>query len=78
MNKSAVVENVAAATDLEKRDAEAAVDAFIAAVIADTRAGNKVALFGFDSFAPTSRAIAASKGVKFSAGGQVGQSTKKR
>jgi DNA-binding protein HU-beta len=80
VNKSELVENVAAATDLEKRQAEAAVDAVIAAVIADTRAGNKVALFGFGTFAPTSRAarvgrnpqtgapvkIAASKGVKFS------------
>jgi DNA-binding protein HU-beta len=80
VNKSELVENVAAATDLEKRQAEAAVDAVIAAVIANTRAGNKVALFGFGTFAPTSRAarvgrnpqtgaavkIAASKGVKFS------------
>lgn len=80
MNKSELVEKVATATDLEKRKAEAAVDALVAAVIADTRAGNKVAVFGFGTFAPTSRAarvgrnpqtgepvkIAASKGVKFS------------
>lgn len=80
MNKRELVEQVAAAADLEKREAEAAVDAFTAAVVADTRAGNKVALFGFGTFAPTSRAarvgrnpqtgapvnIAASNGVKFS------------
>ncbi len=80
MNKSELVEKVAAAADLEKRKAEAAVDAVIDAVIADTRAGNKISLFGFGTFAPTSRAarvgrnpqtgapvnIAASKGVKFS------------
>jgi hypothetical protein len=44
MNKSELVERVAAATDLEKREA----------VVANTRAGNNVALFGSGTFVPTS------------------------
>ena len=80
MNKSELVGRVASAAALEKRQAEAAVDAVIDAVMADTRAGNTAALFGFGSFVPNSRAarvgctsqtgapvkIAASKSVKFS------------
>jgi len=80
VNKGELVEKVAAAAGLDKRTAEAAVDGFIDAVIAETKSGNKVSLFGFGAFAPTSRAartgrnpqtgapvqIAASKGVKFS------------
>ncbi len=79
MNKSELVDEVAAVASLDKRSAEAAVTAMIDAVIAETKGGNKVTLFGFGTFTPTARAartgrnpqtgapvkIAASKGVRF-------------
>src|SRR5205085_12465070 len=69
----------AGSTGLEKRQADSAVTAFIDAVMAEAKAGNKVSIFGFGTFTPTSRAartgrnpqtgapvkIAASKGVRF-------------
>ena len=80
MNRSELVERVASATGLERKQADAAVDAVLDAVMAETRAGNKVSLFGFGTFNPSSRAartgrnpqtgapvkIAASKSVRFS------------
>ncbi len=79
MNKSELVDEVASAASLDKKSAEAAVTAMIDAVIAETKGGNKVTLFGFGTFTPRSRAarigrnpqtgapvkIAASKGVGF-------------
>ena len=79
MNRSELVERVAAATGLERKQADAAVDAVLDAVMSETRAGNKVSLFGFGTFNPTARAartgrnpqtgapvkIAASKSVRF-------------
>ncbi len=79
MNKSELVEAVAGAAGLEKRQAEAAVGAFVDSVVAKTKAGEQVSIFGFGTFKPTARAarkgrnpqtgaavkIAASKGVKF-------------
>ena len=56
VNQSELIESDAAAADLDERTAEAAVDAFIAAVMANTKAGNRAALFGLGSFASTSRA----------------------
>ena len=80
MNKSELVERVAAATGLTKGAAEGAVDVVLDSVMAEVRAGNKVSLFGFGTFNPKSRAarigrnpqtgapvkIAASKSVGFS------------
>ena len=79
MNRSDLVDVVADAADVTKVQAEAAVTALIDAVIADAKAGNRVTIFGFGTFNPTSRAarmgrnpqtgepvrIAASKSVRF-------------
>jgi nucleoid DNA-binding protein len=79
VNRTELIERVAGAAGLEKRQAEAAVSAFVDSVINEARAGSKVSIFGFGTFTPTSRAarmgrnpqtgapvkIAASKGVRF-------------
>ena len=79
MNRSDLVDVVADAAGSTKVQAEEAVTAFIDAVIADVKAGNRVTIFGFGTFNPTSRAarmgrnpqtgepvrIAASKSVRF-------------
>jgi nucleoid DNA-binding protein len=79
VNKSELVDAVASAAAIEKKKAEAAVDAVIGAVMSETKKGNKTSIFGFGTFSPTARAarmgrnpqtgapvkIAASKGVKF-------------
>lgn len=79
MNRSELVQRVAEVAGLDRGTADRAVDAVLDAVMSDTRAGNKVSLFGFGTFTPTSRAartgrnprtgeavkIAASKSVRF-------------
>lgn len=79
MNKSELVDHVRDAAGLDRRSAEAAVNAFCSAVMGDVKAGNKVSISGFGIFNPTARAartgrnpqtgapvkIAASKGVRF-------------
>lgn len=79
VNKSELVDHVRDAAGLDRRTAESAVNAFLDAVMADVRSGNKVSISGFGIFNPTSRAarmgrnpqtgapvkIAASKGVRF-------------
>jgi DNA-binding protein HU-beta len=79
MNRTELVEKVAAAAGLEKRIAENAVKALIDTVVDETKSGSKVSIFGFGTFTPTSRAartgrnpqtgapvkIAASKSVRF-------------
>jgi DNA-binding protein HU-beta len=80
VNRSELVDKVAQTAGLERKQAEAAVVAFVDSVVAEARSGNKVSIFGFGTFTPTSRAartgrnprtgapvkIAASKGVRFS------------
>ncbi|HEX3540015.1 MAG TPA: HU family DNA-binding protein [Acidimicrobiales bacterium] len=80
MNRSELVESVGNATGLDRRQSESAVKAVVEAVIEEVKSGNKVSIFGFGTFAPTSRAarvgrnpqtgesvnIAASTGVRFS------------
>jgi DNA-binding protein HU-beta len=80
LNRSELVESVGNATGLEKRQAESAVKAVVDALTNEIKSGNKVSIFGFGTFAPTSRAarvgrnpqtgeavnIAASTGVRFS------------
>jgi DNA-binding protein HU-beta len=82
VNKSELIAAVAGTADLEKRQAEKAVEAVVDNVMSEVRAGRKVSLIGFGSFNPTSRAartgrnprtgapvrIAASRGVRFSVG----------
>ena len=79
MNRTELVEAVAAKTGLDKKQAEAAVAAVTESVMTETKAGNKVAIFGFGTFSPSARAarmgrnpqtgapvrIAASRGVRF-------------
>lgn len=79
MNRTELVEKVANAAGLEKKQAEAAVVAFVDSVMSQTKSNDKVSIFGFGTFTPTSRAartgrnpqtgapvkIAASKSVKF-------------
>lgn len=81
-SKTNIIEDVAAKTGLSKKDSEAAVNAFIAAVGDALKAGDKVQLIGFGSFDVKARAarngrnpatgatikIPASKTVSFSAG----------
>lgn len=82
MNKSELVQRVADDAGLSRAQAETAVSAFIDAVIAETKRGEKVSLLGFGNFVPTARAarmgrnpqtgapvkIAASKSVRFAPG----------
>jgi DNA-binding protein HU-beta len=79
VNRTELVEKVAAVTSVDKRVAENTVKAVIDTVVDETKAGNKVSIFGFGTFTPTSRAarigrnpqtgapvkIAASKSVRF-------------
>lgn len=79
MNRSELVDAVGEATGLDKHQSEGAVKALVDSVVAEIKAGNKVQIFGFGTFTPTSRAarvgrnpqtgeavnIAASTGVRF-------------
>jgi DNA-binding protein HU-beta len=79
VNRTELVEAVATKADLEKPMADKAVKAIIETVIAQMRAGDRVSVFGFGTFNPTSRAarigrnpqtgapvkIGASKSVRF-------------
>lgn len=79
MNRSELIDHVASTAGIEKKAAEAAVAAMTEAVVAEVKKGEKVSLFGFGTFTPTSRAartgrnpqtgepvkIAASKSVRF-------------
>jgi len=82
MTKTELVDSVAAKTGLKKKDAEAAVSAFIASVKESLAKGEKVQLVGFGTFDVKTRAarqgrnpatgatikIAASKRPVFTAG----------
>ena len=82
MNKSELVDSIAEGAGLSKADAERALNALIDAVQGAVAKDDKVTLPGFGSFSRSSRAartgrnprtgepvqIAASNGVKFSAG----------
>ncbi len=56
MNKSQLVEAVAAKADLKKKDADAAVAAVFEAITAALAAGDKVQVSGFGSFEVRARA----------------------
>ncbi len=82
MNKTQLVEVVALKTGLKKKEAEAAVNAVTEAIAEAMKAGDKVQLIGFGTFAVKERAartgrnpktgetitIAASKNPTFAAG----------
>ncbi|MGH9078270.1 MAG: HU family DNA-binding protein, partial [Acidimicrobiales bacterium] len=55
MNRSELVNHVASTVGLDKRQAEAAVMAFIDSVVGEAKSGNKVSIFGFGTFAPAQR-----------------------
>ena len=56
MNKAEIVKKVAAGADITQAVAEAAVNAFVDAVIAGVKAGDKVMLQGFGTFELRERA----------------------
>jgi DNA-binding protein HU-beta len=80
VNRSELVESVERVAELDRRQAESAVKAVVEAIVNEIKSGGKVSIFGFGTFAPTSRAarvgrnpqtgtpvnIAASTGVRFS------------
>ena len=82
MNKTELVAAIAQETQLSKKDAEAAVKAFIDVVAGELKNGEKIQLVGFGTFEVSERAaregrnpqtgetmtIAASKAPKFKAG----------
>jgi DNA-binding protein HU-beta len=85
MNKTELVEKIAASADLSKADAKKALEATVAAIKDALKAGDKVALVGFGTFAvserpareginPSTKAkiqIAAKKVAKFKAGAEL-------
>ena len=56
MNKGELIEAVANAAELSKKDAATALDAAIEAITKALKAGKKVALIGFGTFAVQKRA----------------------
>ena len=85
MNKTELVEKVAASAGISKVDAKKAVDATVAAIKDALVAGDKIALIGFGTFGVNERpareginpatkekiTIAAKKVVKFKAGAEL-------
>ncbi len=61
MNKAELIQAVAAKSGLTKKDAEAAVAATIEAITDALKAGEKVALVGFGTFAVKARAARTGK-----------------
>ena len=82
MNKAELVAAIAEQANISKKDAEAAMNAFIHTVISEVADGRKIQLIGFGTFEASERAaregrnpqtgaampIAASKAPKFKAG----------
>ncbi len=56
MNKSELIEAIVAKADLSKKDAEAALNATVEAIKEALKAGEKVQLVGFGTFAVKERA----------------------
>jgi integration host factor subunit beta len=55
MTKAELIEKVLVAADLNKKEAEAAVETFFDSIIASLRSGEKIELRGFGSFRLRSR-----------------------
>lgn len=85
-NKSELISSIAEKSGLSKADSKKALDAFIASVSEELKAGGKIALVGFGTFSVTEKAarkgvnprtkavieIPAKKVVKFKAGAELG------
>lgn len=85
MNKSELIDAIAAGSGLSKADSKKALDAFVGAVTGELAKGEKIALVGFGTFSVTERAertglnprtkekltIPAKKIVKFKAGAEL-------
>lgn len=81
MNRTELVESVAAEVGIDKKQADAAVNAALGTIVTEIRAGRRVTIFGFGTFNPKSNKarmgrnprtnepmrLAASKGVSFKA-----------
>lgn len=90
MNKSDLVNAIAAGAELSKADAKKALDATLNAIADALKEGDKVALLGFGTFAVTERhartginpatkekiEIAAKKVIKFKAGAELADGLK--
>ena len=90
MNKSELVEKIAAGAGLSKVDANKALDATVAAIKGALVAGDKIALVGFGTFSVNKRPareginpatkqkikIAANKVAKFKAGAELADAIK--
>ncbi len=91
MNKSELVDAIAAETKLTKADATKALEAFVTATTKALKKGDRVALVGFGSFSVSKRAarvgrnpqtgkaikIAAKKVAKFKAGAELAKTVNK-
>ena len=90
MNKTELIEQIAAGAGLAKVDAKKALDATVAAIIDALKKGDKVQLVGFGTFAVTEKpareginpatkekiTIAAKKVAKFKAGAELADAVK--
>jgi DNA-binding protein HU-beta len=56
VNRTELVEAVASKAGLDRKRSEAAVEAVTESIVAEIKAGNRVSLFGFGTFDPTTRA----------------------
>jgi DNA-binding protein HU-beta len=56
VNRTELAEAVASQTGLDRKRAEAAVEAVTGSIVGEIRAGNRVSIFGFGSFEPRARA----------------------
>ena len=61
MNKAELIQAIVAKTEMSKKDAEAALGATIEAITEALKAGEKVALVGFGTFAAKERAARTGK-----------------
>ena len=91
MNKTELIEKIAAGADLSKVDAKKALEATVAAIKDALVAGEKIQLVGFGTFAVTERparevinpatkhkiTIAAKKVAKFKAGAELAEAVNK-
>lgn len=64
MNKSELIDAIAAEADLTKVDAAKALDAVLGAIVGAVASGDSVALIGFGSFKPSTRAAREGKNPK--------------
>jgi DNA-binding protein HU-beta len=56
VNRTELAEAVGVKTGLDRKHSEAAVEAVTGSIVAEIKAGNRVSVFGFGTFEPTTRA----------------------